>query len=137
VSAFIIPEINRKKAAPYLDYFTAAETKYGLPKDLLNRIAYQESRYDSKVISKAGAIGLMQFMPATAAQFGIDPLNPYESIDAAGKYILQLYNQFKDWKLAIAAYNAGPGNVAKYKGIPPFAETREYVASITRDIGLA
>lgn len=137
VSAWIIPAINREKAKPYLQAFKDAETKYGLPSDLLNRMAYQESRYDASAVSPAGAVGLMQFMPATAAQFGIDPRDPFASIDAAGKYMSQLYNRFKDWKLAIAAYNAGPGNVSKYNGIPPFAETQKYVAQIASDIGIA
>jgi soluble lytic murein transglycosylase-like protein len=136
VTAFAIPEINRKRAAPYLAAFAAAEAKYGLPNDLLNRIAYQESRYDKNAVSKAGALGIMQFMPATANEYGIDPLDPFQSIDAAGRYLARLYSKFKDWKLAIASYNAGEGNVAKYGGIPPFDETREYVASIIRDIGL-
>lgn len=137
MSAWIIPAINREKAKPYLQAFKDAEVKYGLPSDLLNRMAYQESRYNASAVSPAGAVGLMQFMPATAAQFGIDPSNPFASIDAAGQYMAQLYNRFKDWKLAIAAYNAGPGNVVKYNGIPPFAETQNYVAQIASDIGIA
>lgn len=136
-ATWVMPAIYDEKAKPFLKAFSDAEAKYKLPNGLLNRIAYQESRYDPSAKSGAGAIGLMQFMPATAADFGIDPTDPFQSIDAAGKYLSNLYGQFKDWKLAIAAYNAGPGNVSKYGGIPPFAETQEYVASITRDIGLA
>lgn len=137
VTAFAIPEINRKRAAPFLAAFAAAESKYGLPNDILNRVAYQESRYNKDAKSSVGAIGLMQFMPATAKDFGIDPADPFQSIDAAGRYLAQLFAEFRDWKLALAAYNAGQGNVRKYKGVPPFPETREYVASIARDIGLA
>lgn len=137
MTAFAIPEINRKKAAPFLAAFKAAESKYGLPNDILNRLAYQESRYNPEAVSKVGAIGLMQFMPATAVEYGIDPRDPFQSIDAAGRYLQKMFNMFGDWKLALAAYNAGPGNVRKYGGVPPFPETREYVASISRDIGLA
>lgn len=143
VTAWAIPEINRRKAAPFLEAFRAAELKYGLPPDLLNRVAYQESRYDPEAVSPSGAIGLMQFMPATAAQFGIDPRNPFQSIDAAGKYLRQLYGMFNSWSVAIAAYNWGPGNMRKHltkygslnvAALP--SETRGYL-SIASDIGVA
>ena len=133
-----IPAINRKKAELFLAAFEAGDRKYGLPSGLLSRMAYQESRYDPNARSKSGAIGLMQFMPATAKDMGIDPTDPFQSIDGAGKYLRLLYNRFKDWKLAIAAYNAGPGNVAKYGNkVPPFKETIQYVASVSKDIGIA
>lgn len=135
-TVWIVPAVYRKRAEPYLAAFSAAEAKYGLPNGLLNRMAYQESRYNKDARSSKGAVGLMQFMPATAADFGIDPKDPFQSIDAAGRYMNRLYARFKDWKQAIAAYNAGPGNVAKYGGIPPFEETRLYVAGIAKDIGL-
>lgn len=143
MTAWAIPEINRKRAAPFLAAFASTESKYGLPPDLLNRVAYQESRYNPDAVSKVGAIGLMQFMPATAADFGIDPRDPFQSIDAAGKYLAQLYRQFRSWPLAIAAYNWGPGNMqkhlAKHGGLNVAAlpdETRKYL-SIATDIGVA
>lgn len=137
MTAWAIPAINERRAQPYLKAFADTEAKYGLPTDLLKRVAYQESRYNADATSPVGAIGLMQFMPATAKDMGFDPADPFASIEGAGKYLAQLYARFHDWKLAIAAYNAGPGNVSKYGGIPPFAETQEYVASIARDIGIA
>lgn len=142
-SVWVIPEINRRKAAPYLAAFAAAESKYGLPRDLLNRVAYQESRYNPDAVSPVGAIGLMQFMPATAKDFGINPRDPFQSIDAAGKYLSQLYKMFNNWPAAIAAYNWGPGNMRKHlsqygklnvAAIPD--ETRKYL-SIASDIGIA
>lgn len=143
VTAWAIPEINRKRAAPFLAAFAAAESKYGLPPDLLNRVAYQESRYNPDAVSPVGAIGLMQFMPATAADFGINPADPFQSINAAGKYLAQLYKQFRSWPLAIAAYNWGPGNmqkhITKYGGLNVAAlpsETAKYL-SIASDIGVA
>lgn len=143
VKVWAIPELNRKRAAPYLAAFAASEAKYRLPPDLLNRVAYQESRYNPAAISPVGAVGLMQFMPATAAEFGIDPRNPLQSIDAAGKYLSQLYAQFKSWPLAIAAYNWGPGNMrkhlTKHGGLNTAMlpeETRKYL-SIAADIGVA
>lgn len=143
VARWIIPEINRKRAAPFLAAFAASELKYGLPRDLLNRVAYQESRYNPDAVSPVGAIGLMQFMPATAADFGINPKDPFQSIDAAGKYLAQLYRQFNSWPAAIAAYNWGPGNMKKHltkygrlnvASLPE--ETRKYL-SIAGDIGIA
>jgi soluble lytic murein transglycosylase-like protein len=80
--------------------------------------------------SSSGAIGLMQFMPDTAKGLGIDPTDPNQSIDGAAQYLSSLYKQFGDWKLAVAAYNAGEGNVRKYGGIPPFQETQNYVKKI-------
>jgi soluble lytic murein transglycosylase-like protein len=143
MTAWAIPEINRKRAAPFLAAFAAAELKYGLPPDLLNRVAYQESRYNPEAVSPVGAIGIMQFMPATAADFGINPADPFQSIDAAGKYLAQLFNRFKSWPLAIAAYNWGPGNmqkhITKHGGLNVAAlpdETRKYL-SIAGDIGVA
>lgn len=143
MTAWAIPEINKRKAAPYLPSFNAAELKYGLPNGLLSRVAYQESRYDKDALSPAGAIGLMQFMPATAAEFKIDPRDPFQSIDAAGRYLSRLYTMFGTWAMALAAYNWGPGNMRKHlakhgklniAAIPE--ETRKYL-SIASDIGVA
>lgn len=143
MTAWAIPEINKRKAAPYLDAFTATELKYGLPRDLLNRVAYQESRYDKDAVSPAGAIGLMQFMPATAAEYKIDPRDPFQSIDAAGRYLSRLYSMFGNWSIALAAYNWGPGNMQKHlakHGVLTLAaipdETRKYLA-IASDIGVS
>lgn len=123
-------------AAKYLPLLNAAELKYGIPKDLLARQAYQESRFrddivSGKTVSSAGALGIMQIVPKWHP--GVDPLNVSAAIDYAARYLTQLKKQFGSWTLALAAYNAGPGNVTKYGGVPPFKETQDYVASITRD----
>lgn len=125
------------KSAPYEAAFTAAEAKYGLPGGLLKAVAKQESGFNANARSGAGATGLMQFMPATAKSLGIDPSDPYASIDAAGRYLGQNLAKFGSVSLALAAYNAGPGNVSKYGGIPPFTETQNYVKKITADLGSA
>lgn len=143
VTAWAIPAIYNERSKPFLAAFANAEAKYKLPQGLLSRVAYQESRFDANAVSPVGAVGLMQFMPATAADFGIDPTDPFQSIDAAGKYLAQLYRQFGTWSAAIAAYNFGPGNVQKniskygalnIAALPP--ETRNYL-SIATDIGVA
>lgn len=136
-TTWVIPELYRKRSQPYLSAFSAGDKKYGLPTGMLARIAYQESRYNKDARSPAGAIGLMQFMPATAKEFGIDPNNPFQSIDAAGRYLSQLYKQFGRWDLAVAAYNWGPGNVKKYGLAKAPDETRQYYVSVTRDVGVA
>lgn len=116
--------------------FMAAEKANGLPAGLLRRMAYQESRFNPSARSPVGALGLMQFMPATAKQFGIDPLNPAQSIAAAGKYMAQLYKQAGSWRAAVAAYNWGIGNVLR-KGIAAApAETVAYM-QIASDVGVA
>lgn len=128
-------------ATPYLAAIDAAERKYGLPANMLSRLLYQESRFRHDVISgktksPVGAVGIAQFMPATARQFGINPLDPFASIDAAGKYLAQLYIRFGRWQEALAAYNWGQGNVTR-KGIAKApAETRNYFSKILADIGL-
>lgn len=131
-----------KEATPYLGAIRSAETRYSLPTNLLARLLYQESHYrqdiiTGKVKSSVGAIGIAQFMPATAKQFGINPLDANQSIDAAGKYLKQLYAQFGTWDKAVASYNWGQGNVAR-KGLANApSETYAYYTQILKDIGLA
>lgn len=116
--------------------FNAAEARYGLPAGLLRRMAYQESRFNPSAKSQVGALGLLQFMPATAASFGINPLDPVQSIDAAGKYMAQLRKQAGSWTGAVAAYNWGIGNVLR-KGLANApAETVAYM-QIAADVGVA
>lgn len=116
----------------------AAENQYGIPRDLLARQAYQESHFRPDIIngttaSPAGALGLMQIVPAYHPD--ADPLNVPAAIQYAANFMRSLYNQFGSWSLALAAYNAGPGNVKKYGNtVPPFAETQSYVTSIIGDV---
>ena len=125
--------------APYADSIRAAESRYGIPDSLLARLLYQESRFRPDVISgetlsPAGAVGIAQFMPATAAQLGVDPRDPQSSIDGAARYLRQLFEQFGDWAKALAAYNWGPGNVARRGFALAPAETRGYVNAILSDV---
>lgn len=116
--------------------FAAAEHKYFLPEGLLRRMAYQESRFDREAVSPVGAVGLMQFMPATAAEYGIDPRDAAQSINAAGAYMARLYKITGTWSKALAAYNWGVGNVQR-KGMERApAETVAY-AAMAQDLGLA
>lgn len=131
-----------KVPAEYRASIVNAETRNGLPAGMLARLLYQESHYRQDIItgktkSPAGALGIAQFMPATAAEMGIDPLEPYQSIDAAARYLAMLYKSTGNWAQALAAYNWGIGNV-KRKGLAVAPrETVSYYTSILSDIGYA
>src|SRR4051812_45364504 len=114
----------------YLPDIRQASARYGVPADLLGAQIQQESGFNPNARSPAGALGIAQFMPATARGFGIDPLNPHQSISAQAKYDSNLFKQFGNWNLALAAYNAGAGAVSKYHGIPPYGETQAYVKAV-------
>ncbi|HEY8085331.1 MAG TPA: lytic transglycosylase domain-containing protein [Methylophilaceae bacterium] len=128
-------------AAPYLALIASASSSYSLPANLLARVLYQESSFNPDIItgkktSPVGALGIAQFMPATAADFGINPLDPNQAIPAAAKYLKSLYNQFGTWDKALAAYNWGQGNVAK-KGLANApTETKNYFSQILGDLGI-
>ncbi len=116
--------------------FNAATAEYGLPPGLLEAVATQESGMNPGAVSSAGAEGLMQIMPATAASNGIaNPFDPREAIFGAAKILAGNIAHFHSLALALAAYNAGAGAVEQYGGIPPYAQTEDYVASIMAMMG--
>jgi soluble lytic murein transglycosylase-like protein len=95
--------------------------------DLFERLVQHESGFQPDVRSSAGAYGLTQLMPGTAADLGVDPTDPIQNLRGGARYLRQQLDAFGDTNTALAAYNAGPGNVRKYGGIPPFKETQNYV----------
>lgn len=114
--------------------FEEAAEKYNVPVKLLKAIGKAESDFDAKAVSRCGAQGIMQLMPATAASLGVtDSFDPEQNIMGGAKYISDLLKKYDgDTSLALAAYNAGSGNVKKYGGIPPFKETQNYVVKVTK-----
>ncbi|MFA6809715.1 MAG: transglycosylase SLT domain-containing protein [Desulfoplanes sp.] len=104
---------------------------YGVDEYLVQALAHVESRYDCKAVSQAGAQGVMQIMPGTQQELGLEtPFDPAANVEAGVRYFKRLLDRFQDTRLALAAYNAGPGQVEKYNGVPPFPETRKYVQDV-------
>lgn len=104
---------------------------YGVDEKLILALAHVESRYDCKAVSRAGAQGVMQIMPQTQKELGLTaPFDPAANVEAGIRYFKRMLDRFGDTRLALAAYNAGPGQVDKYKGVPPFPETRKYVRDV-------
>ena len=120
---------GRYKGA-YLGMARSAARKHGVPEDLFLRLIQQESGWNARAKSNKGALGLAQLMPATARRLHVNPRVPRENLDGGAKYLRQQFNRFHSWRLALAAYNAGPGAVEKYNGVPPYRETRNYVRKI-------
>lgn len=116
----------------YVSAVNQATEQYGVDPALVRAIIHAESAFRPTVKSHKGAVGLMQLMPATAAELGVtDRTDPEQNIHGGVKYLAQLLNQFKgNIELATAAYNAGPGAVSRYGGIPPYAETQAYVERV-------
>lgn len=119
------------------DIFVKAAETYQVPVNLIKAVAKTESNFNPAAVSCCGAQGVMQLMPATAAGLGVtDPFDAEQNIMGGAKYLSQMMDRYDgDVKLALAAYNAGAGNVAKYGGIPPFKETQAYVQRVMEYMG--
>jgi hypothetical protein len=121
----------------YEQLIQASAAKYGVNAALVKAVIQAESGYNPNAVSRAGASGLMQLMPGTAKQLKVaDAFNPKQNVDGGVRYLKFLLDTFKgDVSLALAAYNAGMGKVAKYGGIPPYEETRTYVSRVLSYMG--
>lgn len=124
------PKYRGRYSGPYLSVAKDAARRHGVPVDLFLRLVQQESGWNPNARSHKGAYGLAQLMPATARTLGVDREDPAENLDGGAKYLKQQYLTFGSWRLALAAYNAGPGAVKKHNGVPPYRETRNYVRVI-------
>ena len=125
-----VPKYRGRYNGPYAVMARVAAQKHGVPEDLFLRLVMQESRFNPKALSHKGAIGLAQLMPGTAKALGVDPHDPQQNLEGGAKYLKIQYRKFGDWRLALAAYNAGPGAVEKHNGVPPYRETKNYVKVI-------
>jgi soluble lytic murein transglycosylase-like protein len=116
----------------YSDYIDRVASKYDLEPDLIKAVIRTESNGDQGAVSKKGAMGLMQLMPSTADDMNVvNPFNPEENIEGGTRYLKYLLERFDgDLTLALAAYNAGPGTVEKYRSVPPIQETKQYVKKV-------
>ena len=125
-----------KRALQYEAIFDEASRTYGVSKSLLLAVAKQESNFDANSVSHAGSQGIMQLMPGTAKTLGVkNAFDPYENIMGGAKLLRDNIRAFGSVPLALAAYNAGPGAVKKYGGVPPYKETQDYVKKIMADLG--
>lgn len=118
----------------FLNDITAAAKQHGIRPELLSALIQAESSFNPTAVSPAGAMGLLQIMPRTAEELGIDPMDPKQAIEGGARYLSKMLKRFGSEELALAAYNAGPGNVRKHGGIPPFPETQAYIPKV---LGLA
>ncbi len=125
--------LSQKKAArdgSIDSVIKSAGGREGVGEDLLRSVIDVESNFNPDAVSEDGARGLMQLMPSTAEQLGVNPDNPQENIEGGAKYLGQMLDRFGNLKEALAAYNAGPQAVEDYGGVPPFQETQNYVKNV-------
>jgi soluble lytic murein transglycosylase-like protein len=121
-----------------LELADAAADRYGLPRALVRSVMAAESGFEPLAVSPKGAIGLMQLMPDTAEVLGVDPNDPAQNVDAGARYLRDLLNKYNyGLRHALAAYNAGPGAVDKYNGVPPYRETINYISRIEKKLKAA
>lgn len=111
--------------------------RHALPTALVEAVAWQESRFNHAAVSRKGARGVMQLLPTTASDLGVDPSDLQGNIDGGAAYLAQQLKRFGDVRLALAAYNAGPGAVQRYGDVPPYAETQSYVRAILARLAAA
>jgi soluble lytic murein transglycosylase-like protein len=124
---------------PYGEFIRAAAEKHGLDEALITRLIAAESNFNPKAVSRKRALGLMQLLPETAAQYAVaNVFDPAQNIEGGAHYLKDLLKKYRgNLALALAAYNAGPDQVDRYGGIPPFAETQSYVKRITSELAKA
>ncbi len=129
-SAEAVPRYAGRYKGEFLEHAKSMARKHGVPEDLFLRLVQQESGWNVGAVSVKGATGLAQLMPETARRLGVDMNDPHQNLEGGARYLAMMYSRFGSWRLALAAYNAGPAAVEKHGGIPPYEETKNYVKAI-------
>lgn len=128
-----VTALRRKPVADSPQFLNVAcdlAWRYEIPEGVFLRLIMKESRWDAEARSSRGAIGLTQLMPATAKSLGINPRDPVQNLEGGARYLAEQFRVFGTWRLAVAAYNAGPNAVRKFGEVPPYRETRRYVREV-------
>lgn len=125
-----VPRYSGRYKGEYLAHAKAAASRHGVPEDLFLRLVQQESGWNPGAVSPKGATGLAQLMPGTAQLLGVNANDPLENLEGGARYLRMMYDRFGNWRLALAAYNAGPEAVDKAGGVPNYQETMNYVKII-------
>ena len=126
----VVPGYDGRYRGEYLAMARTAAQKHGIPEDLFLRLVQRESGWNPGAVSNKGATGLAQLMPETASRLGVDPSDPAQNLEGGARYLRMMYDRFGSWRLALAAYNAGPLAVEDAGGVPNYEETRTYVVAI-------
>lgn len=124
------PAYTGRYQGPLVNLARSAAQRHQIPEDLFLRLVQQESGWNTEARSHKGALGLAQLLPGTARDLGVDPHDVSQNLEGGARYLKTQYDKFGDWRLALAAYNAGPGAVERFNGIPPYDETQNYVRII-------
>jgi len=128
------PSASKRYTGKYRGEYTTlarqAARKHNVPEELFLRLVQQESGWNPHAKSHKGALGLAQLMPGTAQLLGVNPHDPKQNLEGGARYLSWQYRKFKSWRLALAAYNAGPEAVERHGGVPPYKETQNYVKVI-------
>lgn len=125
-----LPSYSGNYKGEYLEVAREAAREHGVPEDLFLRLVQRESGWNPSAVSNKGATGLAQLMPDTADLVGVDINDPADNLNGGARYLRMMYDRFGSWRLALAAYNAGPLAVEEAGGIPEYEETQNYVAAI-------
>ena len=125
-----LPRYGGNYRGAWYEQARAVARAHGVPEDLFLPLIERESNWNPAAVSDKGATGLAQLMPDTARQLNVDIADPKANLDGGARYLRMMYDRFGNWRMALAAYNAGPEAVDKTGGVPPFDETQAYVVAI-------
>jgi len=130
-SGFAWSAVTRSDGRRFDGLIRDAAANAGVPPAIVKAVIHAESAFDAAAVSRAGALGLMQLMPATARELGVlDPFRAEQNVRGGARYLRDLHDRYGSWTHTLAAYNAGPTAVDRYQGVPPYGETQQYVRRV-------